>query len=180
MSGLLKALPVIALAVGTSAALAGPRDSAPSGWYKVTSPATYTGTHVSVTDNLTTWRKPVGDQPGRDHKPFDRMRFRCHGGRADITWYVGNLEPEVPSTGMHLSIELDGKTIATLLRGSHDGVLNDVPAVIRTIVGCPKGEHELAARMAYSGSWNVPYANADDRVQRGFIVEEFWGAADQG
>jgi hypothetical protein len=145
-----------------------------SPWTQTVAPHTYTGTHVTLTDNLSTWSERIGDAPGRTHTPFDQLRFTCHGGRATVIWYIGNLEPEEPQTGIHLDAYFDNRKIATLIRGSHDGIWDDSPASIITVVACPKGVHVLSARMDFGGSWNVPYANSNDRVQRGFVVQEVW------
>lgn len=147
--------------------------------------------NVVVTSKLTSFNRPVRFTRGTDgdvyrvvdnksgkvgkrpERTIDSMDLRCHGGTIEITWYVGNLEPTVPQTGIHLSVRLDGAQLATLLKGSTDGVWNDAPASIHTVTQCPAGSHKLEAHIdKLAGGWGIPYADPENTVQRGFIVRE--------
>ncbi|MGH3072153.1 MAG: hypothetical protein ACRDNB_07775 [Gaiellaceae bacterium] len=138
---------------------------------------TYTGQHFTLTDNLATYNETILATFSKPDvgENFDTLRVQCHGGKARVTWYVGNLEPRVANTGIHISILMDGRVIGTLLKGGKQGVWEDGPASIETAVFCPRGRRAFTARIAsIDGVWGMPYANSTDRVQRGFIVFEVW------
>jgi hypothetical protein len=138
----------------------------------------YTGTRTTITwalssyDNLLLASLSKPDW-GED---IDVTHVRCHGGVARVTWYVGNLEPETASSGMHIMITMDGKRIATMIRGGYGNTWEDAPASVETVTRCGAGMHTFTAQMreATQSSWGVPYANTGERVQRGFIIEEIW------
>jgi hypothetical protein len=128
---------------------------------------------VWLTDRLVTFDATFRITKEEEGEQYDQTPLVCHGGRAHITWYVGNLEPTVPDTGIHLSLLFDGRTIGTLLKGSTHGVYDDAPAEIQTVVPCPAGRHQLAVTVdSIVGGWGIPYAGKADRVQRGFIIQE--------
>jgi hypothetical protein len=58
-----------------------------------------TGSQVTLTDNLTQHRATVRLGDADTGLILDPMDLVCHGGRASITWAVGNLEPIVADTG---------------------------------------------------------------------------------
>jgi hypothetical protein len=139
------------------------------------------GTNIALTDSLRPINRTVRVVAKDLHMTLDRTPLTCHGGRARITWHVGNLEPTVPMTGIALSVRLDGKVIGSLLRGSADGTYNDNPASIMAVADCPAGEHVLDVVISeIDGGWGIPYvANVGERadhllMNRGFIVMEVW------
>jgi hypothetical protein len=106
----------------------------------------------------------------------------CHGGRARIEWFIGNLEPQTRDTGLHLNVRLDGSVVATILRGTTVDTLGDHPVSSLAVVECPEGEHvvDLKVRLV-GGRWGFPYvANeyeppvGDLRVARGFVISEVY------
>jgi hypothetical protein len=104
---------------------------------------------------------------------LDRTTVTCHGGVATLLWTTGNLEPTVKATGIHISLYLDGRRIATLLKGSTDGIWNDGPAVLRTMRPCARGRHVVEARIdSVTGSWGIPYADPGQRVLRAIEISE--------
>jgi hypothetical protein len=110
---------------------------------------------------------------------LDETPFECHGGRARALWYVGNLEPTVAQTGIHLAARLDGETVGALIRGSAQGLYNDGPISLATAFYCPAGHHTLDIQvLSVEGWWGIPYvANVPDigyPINRGFIVTEVW------
>jgi len=110
-----------------------------------------------------------------DVQDLDAMTLECRGGRASIVWYVGDLEPEYDMTGIHIGVYFDGQLVGSLLKGGTTGVYEDGPAEIRAVVDCSPGWHSVLARVyEISGQWDVPYANANDVVRRGFVVTEVW------
>jgi hypothetical protein len=129
---------------------------------------------VWLTDRLVTFDATFRITNEQKGERYDRTTLVCHGGRAHVLWYIGNLEPTVPDTLIHLSVLFDGRKVGTLLKGSTRGVYNDGPAEIQTVIPCPAGRHELAMTVdsADEGGWGIPYANETDRAQRGFIIEE--------
>ena len=134
-----------------------------------------TGSNVTLTDALGTFDKTYRFDRNHTWNQLDRTTVNCHGGRADVRWFVGNLEPTIPDTGIHLSILMDGKKISTILKGSTRGVYDDDEATIHTVVPCPAGSHVFSMRIDYiEGRWGIPYADPGDRVQRGFIIHEVW------
>jgi len=153
---------------------------------------TRTGTHVSLSDNLVTYRstvRVVGNSRGApfttsgvllepSSKPvgrIDEMRFTCHGGRLRVVWTIGNLEPTKVGGALHLDLVLDNTTISSLLRGSQVREYGDQSESVHAVVSCSDGAHVLYARIDNMvGAWGMPYANTNDRVQRGFIAEEVW------
>lgn len=142
----------------------------------------YDGSRTTITDSLTPFNRTVRITAADEGTEVDKTALVCHGGRVDVTWHVGNLEPTVPATGIHLSATLDGATIGSLLAGSTDGIWNDRPAGIHAVVACPAGTHVLALRIvSVQGSWGMPYVvsagstNIDGLVvNRGFVVTEVW------
>jgi hypothetical protein len=143
---------------------------------------TRSGSQVSMTDTLQPIDATVRVDAYDLGMKLDRTVLFCHGGRARITWHVGNLEPTVPQTGIALSIRLDGQIIGSLLRGSVEGIYEDGPASIMAVADCSPGEHELDLAISQiTGGWGIPYVanvrrGAVDYLQmnRGFIVMEVW------
>jgi hypothetical protein len=128
---------------------------------------------VWLTDRLVTFDAAFRITQAQQGEHFDPTKLVCHGGRAHVTWHIGNLEPTDPDTGIHVSVLFDGRKVGTLLKGSTRGVYDDGPEEIQTVVPCPRGRHELAATVdSIEGQWGFPYANDTDVVQRGFIIEE--------
>jgi hypothetical protein len=128
---------------------------------------------VWLTDRLVTFDAAFRITHEQQGERFDPTNLVCHGGRAQITWHIGNLEPTNPDTGIHVSVLFDGDKVGTLLKGSTRGVYEDGPEEIQTVVPCPPGRHQLAVTVdSIEGEWGFPYANDADVVQRGFIVEE--------
>jgi hypothetical protein len=113
----------------------------------------------------------------------DKTPVECHGGLAQITWHIGNLEPTIPDTGIHLAVRFDGEVVGGLLRGDPEGIWGDDATDIHAVVECPAGSHVIDLEVqAISGEWGFPYvANVGERqahglvVNRGFTVEEVWG-----
>jgi hypothetical protein len=127
---------------------------------------------TSLIDNLAGYDDTVVMTAIQD---LDAMAVTCHGGRASIVWYVGNLEPENEMTGIHIGVYFDGELVGSLLKGGTSGVYEDGPAEIRAVVDCSAGWHSFTARIySISGTWGVPYANSGDLVMRGFVMTEVW------
>jgi hypothetical protein len=108
---------------------------------------------------------------------LDRTPIVCHGGRARATWYVGNLEPTVPETGLHLAVRLDGAIVAGMIEGSYTGIYEDGPVSIEAIFDCTPGKHSIDVYVvSIRGGWGIPYVANVPRtgspVSRGFIVTE--------
>jgi hypothetical protein len=143
---------------------------------------TFTGTHITLTDNLRAYDHTVRLEPTDLGRLVDPMSFECHGGIATVVWHVGNLEPTYPNTGIHLTALLDDEPIASIIVGSTSGVYEDSPAELQTIVDCPAGVHALALEVTdIHGVWGFPYVvseldspSLDLRVNRGFRVSEIW------
>jgi len=143
----------------------------------------YDGTHTTISDSLASFDQTVRLSAADEGTTIDRTALECHGGRADITWHVGNLEPTVAGTGIHLSATFDGEVIGSMIAGSSDGIWNDRPAGIRAVVACSPGTHQLAIQVvSVNGLWGIPYVvNPGERnieglrVNRGFVVTEVWG-----
>ncbi len=144
---------------------------------------TTTGSQITLTDNLTQHRETVRIGKSDSGLILDPMDVDCHGGRASITWTVGNLEPIDAETGIHLSARLDGVVIGSILRGSTKGIWNDAPVTLIAVTDCPAGLHSLDMRVdAIQGRWGIPYVvndgdppSPDLLVNRGFVVREVWG-----
>lgn len=139
----------------------------------------YTGRRTTVTEGLSSFNKTVRAVDAGGSKPsvgtFDKTPVQCHGGMASVVWHVGNLEPTTPETGIHLSIFMDGERIGSLLKGSYNGVWEDGPEEIYTVVRCPRGPHTFYAAIdSLGGGWGIPYANEGDLVKRGLIITENW------
>ncbi len=143
---------------------------------------TITGTRMSLTDNLRPQNETVRIGVADDGMILDPLTLTCHGGRIRVTWTVGNLEPIVADTGIHLSARLDDETIGSIIRGSARGIWNDVPVDLVTVADCSPGEHTLDLQVtAITGGWGIPYVvtkgsppSSDLVVNRGFIVTEVW------
>jgi hypothetical protein len=167
---------VAAGAVGGAVAANPPNFNLP--WRAPLKSSSYTGTRTTVTWALATYTDLLLETPSvpRPTEDFDVTRVRCHGGVARVTWYVGNLEPNTATSGIHISVFMDGRIIASLLKGGNHGIWEDAPASVETVVRCPAGLHVFSVRagQAVTSTWGMPYANSNDRVQRGFIVEEVW------
>jgi hypothetical protein len=144
---------------------------------------TATGSQVTLTDNLTQHRETVRIGESETGLILDPMDLECHGGRASVTWTVGNLEPIDADTGIHLSARLDGVVIGSILRGSTRGIWNDTPVTLIAVANCPPGRHTLDIHVdAIQGRWGIPYVVNDGDppssnllVNRGFVVREVWG-----
>jgi hypothetical protein len=137
----------------------------------------FVGEKVSVTYALSSYSGRVVVSAGRPSSDtrLDTTRVSCHGGVAHVAWYIGDLEPETPGAGIHVSAYMDGTKIATLIKGGGKGIWEDGPASIDTVVRCPRGRHVFWVERTQTDSlWGFPYANQTDRVQRGFIVTEYW------
>jgi hypothetical protein len=142
-----------------------------------------TGSQVTLTDNLTQHRETVRVGDTDTGLILDPMDLECHGGRASITWTVGNLEPIVADTGIHLSARLDGVVIGSILRGSTRGIWNDTPVTLLAVTDCSAGQHTVDIRVdSISGAWGIPYVVNEGEppspnllVNRGFVVREVWG-----
>lgn len=169
-------LVAVGVAVGAASAWGGaPNLNLP--WEHDLSVKTYTGSKVTVTYALATYTRLLlasfSHPDPSEH--VDTTHVTCHGGVADVTWYTGDLEPETKKSGIHISAFMDGKEIGTLLKGGNVGVWEDGPASIRTVVPCPAGKHTFWVTFNQPNSyWGIPYANSNDRVQRGFIIKEYW------
>lgn len=110
----------------------------------------------------------TADDVGRTIDPLD---VECHGGVAEVGWYVGNLEPVKPSTGIHLSLRMDGDVISSALVGSTDGVYNDQPAEVRAVLDCPAGPHRFDLLIEQvTGGWGIPYVQNTDDDHGGLVV----------
>jgi hypothetical protein len=150
-------------------------------------PTTSSG-QVWVTDSLRdfTWTPVLRGLPdgtaidvatGEVVTEIDVTPVSCHGGRVIVEWHVGNLEPQIPHTGIHLAITMDGEVIGGILAGSADGIYDDWPAQIVAAQPCPAGPHVFAVKIqSISGYWGIPYAQPSGRavnvVQRGFVIWE--------
>jgi hypothetical protein len=142
-----------------------------------------TGSQITLTDNLTQHRATVRIGDADNGLILDPMDLECHGGRASISWSVGNLEPIVADTGIHLSARLDGSVVGSIMRGSTLGMWNDTPVELIAVVECPPGQHTLDLRVdSIHGAWGIPYVVNEGEppspyllVNRGFVVREVWG-----
>jgi hypothetical protein len=149
---------------------------------------TFTGTHTSMTSALATFDQPFrllatgGCDPssacGGSNaviRRLDQMKLTCHGGTADIRWEIGDLESTVSQTGITLSLVLDGRPLASLLKGGFNGTYDDGPATLEADARCAKGPHSLWVEIDHlDGEWGVPYADRGEHIVRGFVVTETW------
>jgi hypothetical protein len=171
----LAALAAVAIA---SAAVAANPPNFNLPWRSQPKAFSFTGSRTTLTWALSTYDQTLvasysKPDPG---EPFDVTHVRCHGGVARVTWYLGNLEPRRPNSGIHIWISMDDATIASILRGGKVGEWEDAPAAIETVVRCRTGMHTFAAHLNMSGQhfFGMPYADPPARIQRGFIIEELW------
>jgi hypothetical protein len=143
----------------------------------------YTGSRTTLTDGTREMTTSVWIDERDRGTAVDAVSVDCHGGWLRMSWYIGNLEPQVPSTGIHMTVRLDGHPIATSLRGSTMGNWNDAPASILAVAPCSTGSHVVDLEIAsITGRWGFPYVVTlgslpEDgyRVPRGFILQEVWG-----
>jgi hypothetical protein len=146
------------------------------------SPEAIDATRASVTDGLHGYGRTVRVDHTDVGLELDATGLDCHGGMLQVVWHVGNLEPTVPDTGIHLSARLDDEVIGSLIVGSTRGVWEDGPAAIHAATRCPTGGHELKLTIvSITGAWGIPYVGppgaADSvvlRVNRGFVATEYW------
>jgi hypothetical protein len=168
----------LAMVAAGSAAVAANPPNFNLPWRTQPKASSFTGSRTTLTWALSTYNETrvashSNPDPGED---FDVTHVRCHGGTARVTWYVGDLEPHNPESGVHVSIYMDKKQIGTGIRGGKTGSWEDAPAAIDTVTRCPRGRHTFSVRAPMSGPdfFGLPYAEPRDRVQRGFIIEEVW------
>jgi hypothetical protein len=137
---------------------------------------------VTVTDGLHGYGRTVRVDDTDVGLELDAAGVECHGGMLVVVWHVGNLEPTVPDTGIHLTARLDDDVIGSLIVGSTRGVWEDGPAAIHAATRCPTGDHRLAlAIVGITGAWGIPYVgppgapdSTDLLVNRGFVAIEYW------
>jgi Putative Ig domain len=133
------------------------------------------GTHVALTNSLKTFSQPTRYTVATLNSTtrIDTTQVQCHGGSVHVTWYVGDLEPTVANTGIHLDVYMNTKVITTIEKGGDSGNYNDGPATAETVVSCPSGTQTFSVgASSIDASWGIPYADPGTSVQRGFIVEE--------
>lgn len=141
---------------------------------------TSTGSQTTVTTNMAPREWTVRIGPSHDGLELDPVEVECHGGVALARWYVGNLEPINPSSGIHLTMTMDSEPLSTALVGSTDGIWNDQPATIEAVVDCPAGARTFAVVVdGITGFWGIPYVQTPGDsytypVQRGMTVREVW------
>ncbi len=140
-----------------------------------------TGSRVTLTDSMRQFDRTVRINDQQTGLVVDRTELACHGGRARVSWHIGNLEPITRNTGIHLTARLDGLGIASIVRGSTVDVWGDHPLDLETVIACPAGNHVLDLRIdSIHGAWGFPYVMTEGsrsdnlRVGRGFIVQEVW------
>ena len=144
-----------------------------------------TGRFSTVTSSLRSFDRTVRIGEADAGLVVDSTPVTCHGGLLRIQWHIGNLEPTVPDTGIHLAVRFDGVPVGGLLRGSTRGIWNDSPSGIQAVILCPAGAHVVdLAITSVVGTWGFPYVvNVGDPVphdlvvNRGFIVTETWGSS---
>jgi hypothetical protein len=144
-----------------------------------------TGDRFSITDSMRTFRESVWIDHQMEGGAVDRTVVECHGGRAQVTWHIGNLEPVTRDSGIHLTVRMDGAPVASILRGSAVDTWGDAPLTIHAVVDCSSGQHVIDLHVSnVDGAWGFPFVvNRGDplsplsRIGRGFIIREVWNSA---
>ena len=137
---------------------------------------------MALTSSLRTFDQSVWVGPEDRGRVVDATNLTCHGGLAHVIWHIGNLEPGVANTGIHLTAQLDGKPVGSILRGTPVEVWGDQPAELHAVIDCPTGEHDLGLLIrSIHGRWGFPSVTDPDpstspvpHVPRGFVVTEVW------
>ena len=105
------------------------------------------------------------------------LSFSSNGRVARVDWYDGDFEPATPrATGDGvLTLEVDGKAVATAIKGNHRGTFEDGPAHLTWEGHVSPGQHTAAVTLGSTtgGSlWGAPYADRNRTVVDGLLVTQ--------